>query len=111
MWLDNDMTNTATTTATATDYIDAVMEAGFMPADSDEFPTWVADRWEAGIDLAGGRLLLVGTDQYNETLTLSLQTPSGVIIEEMPFRLNEDGTLSTHQAAAFAAVTAAWLAA
>ena len=60
--------------------IDAYMDAGLLPAD-DAPRQWIADRWEAYLELANANLILAR--QNDVELLLQLTTASGVIRSEV----------------------------
>lgn len=102
--------NITTKTTDTIDALDAIMDAGFGPADDgdDTFPTWLADSWDGAISFPSGNFLVAGIG--SDALNLALLTKSGVIISDIHFSA-PDGIVSALDLLAFDAVVSAWAAA
>jgi hypothetical protein len=77
---------------------DLFMEAGMSPADDHEV-RWVAERYEAVVDLPDG-YLLASEAELDGDVWLIVTTPSGVIRSEMRFDVTPFGLVAFVGAAA-----------
>jgi hypothetical protein len=63
--------------------VDTFAEAGLFPTgEPDEFPTWLGDRWPAGLELEDGYLVATYTD---DGYRLEVLTRTGVIRTDARF--------------------------